>query len=150
MALQEAGWFERASIRIRASDASRSALVRARSGCYRERSFRSLPPTLRDKYFTREGDIWKIDARIHGHVEWAQVNLMHEGEISPLVGTTFIFCRNVFIYFSPATMAQTVQRFSKGMPRPGYLFTGAAESLVRNPAEFDLREIAGAFVYVLE
>ncbi len=150
MALHEAGLFKRASIRIRASDASRSALTRARSGCYRERSFRSLPPALRDKYFTRNGDVWQIDARLHDRVEWTQVNLMLEQEISPFVGSTFIFCRNVFIYFSSAAIAETVQRFCKGMPRPGYLFTGASESLVRNSAGFDLREIAGAFVYVLE
>jgi chemotaxis protein methyltransferase CheR len=150
MALQEAGWFERASIRIRASDASQSALARARSGSYRARSFRSLPAVLREKYFTQAGEMWQIDARLQARVEWAQVNLMVEEQIAPFLGSTFIFCRNVFIYFSPATIAQTVRRFHRSMPRPGYLFTGAAESLVRNPAGFDLREVAGAFVYVVE
>ena len=47
MALAEAGWFERAEFRIYASDASQAALDRARSGFYRERSFRVLPPCLR-------------------------------------------------------------------------------------------------------
>jgi chemotaxis protein methyltransferase CheR len=34
------------------------------------------------------------------------------------------------------------------MPRPGYLFLGAAESLVKVTSTFQLQEIGGAFVYV--
>ena len=44
MALEEAGWLERAPVRIWASDASPSAIARARLGRYRDRSFRALPP----------------------------------------------------------------------------------------------------------
>src|SRR5262245_53166925 len=43
MALNEAGWFERASIEIVATDASSKAIDRAEKGVYRERSFRNLP-----------------------------------------------------------------------------------------------------------
>src|SRR4051812_26084108 len=42
MALEEAGWFDRATIEIYASDASTSAIEKARRGVYRERSFRNL------------------------------------------------------------------------------------------------------------
>jgi chemotaxis protein methyltransferase CheR len=150
MALQEAGWFDRVPIRIQASDASMEVLVRARAGLFRSRSFRTLPPHLQARYFTEEAGGWRIDPRIHARVEWAHVNLMVEEQIAPFVSSTFVFCRNVFIYFSPNTIAKTVQRFSTGMRRPGYLFTGAAESLVRSSQEFELREVAGAFVYVLE
>jgi len=51
MALNEAGWFERASNEIVASDASSKAIDRARKGVYRERAFRNLPARLRDRYF---------------------------------------------------------------------------------------------------
>ena len=44
IALNEAGWFQRASIEIVASDASSKAIDRAVAGVYRERSFRN--PTL--------------------------------------------------------------------------------------------------------
>jgi len=54
MALTEAGWFERTTIEIWASDVSSTALAKARAGVYRERSFRALPPVLRDRYFTSE------------------------------------------------------------------------------------------------
>src|SRR5688572_237466 len=51
IALAEAGWSDR-PIEILASDASEAALEKARAGFYRERSFRALPPGLREKYFT--------------------------------------------------------------------------------------------------
>src|SRR5438046_3014794 len=54
MALHEAGWFDRARINIYASDASPRAVEAARNGMYRERSFRSLPRRLREKYFIRD------------------------------------------------------------------------------------------------
>src|SRR5829696_3914827 len=53
IALNEAGWFERASIEIVASDASSKAIDRATKGVYRERAFRNLAPHLRDRYFER-------------------------------------------------------------------------------------------------
>lgn len=150
IALAEARWFERAAFRIHASDASPAALARARTGRYRERSFRSLPPQLRDKYFTATGDGWQVASGLHSRIDWAHVNLMAADQIAPFVGSTFVFCRNVFIYFAPSTISKTVQRFAEGMPRPGFLFTGVSESLVRLSTEFDLREVSGAFLYVLE
>ena len=51
MRLNENGWFERANIEIYASDLSTHALERARSGLYRDRSFRALPAPLKEKYF---------------------------------------------------------------------------------------------------
>jgi hypothetical protein len=36
------------------------------------------------------------------------------------------------------------------MPRPGYLCLGASESLLRLGTPFELRDIGGAFMYVLD
>src|SRR5215213_2652491 len=58
--LNENGWFERADIKIYASDASSAALERAQKGNYRERSFRALPANLKEKYFTSEGKEWRV------------------------------------------------------------------------------------------
>ena len=59
-----------------------------------------------------------------------------------------IFCRNVFIYFSDATIRRVAQSFAHGMPDDGYLFLGASESLTRLATDFELAEVGGAFVYV--
>ena len=148
IALSEAGWFERASIEIVATDASSKAIDRATRGIYRERAFRNLPPPLRDRYFERDGSDWRVRSSIHSRIKWGLANLMEEDRISHLADADFIFCRNVFIYFSETAISRVVRSFSRFIRPPGYLFVGAAESLIRMTTDFNLTEIDDAFVYV--
>jgi chemotaxis protein methyltransferase CheR len=148
IALAEAGWFDRADVEIWASDTSPAALDRAGRGVYRERSFRALPPALRDKYFTPADGGWQVDPGLKARVRYSRANLLDPAETRDLAAAPFIFCRNVFIYFSGPTVARVVARFAERMPRPGYLFLGVSESLVRARTAFELEEISGAFVYV--
>jgi chemotaxis protein methyltransferase CheR len=150
IALNEAGWFDRLPIEIVASDASQSALQKAQRGHYRQRAFRALPLHLRERYFTEDESGYQIVPEIHQRVRWQSANLMNEADVARLACVPVIFCRNAFIYFSPATVRQTVQRFYKRMPAPGYLFVGVAESLMRLNIDFQLREIGDAFAYVKE
>src|SRR5579863_2385134 len=97
MALDQAGWFERGPIEIIASDGSQSALARAQKGIYRERSFRALPPALRDRYFKPTNEGWQVDRDIARRIRWYAVNLMDSAQISARMPVHVIFCRNVFI-----------------------------------------------------
>ena len=148
MALKEAGWFERASIEILASDASTKAIQRAQQGVYRDRAFRNLPVPLRERYFEQDGPAWRIKREIHSRIKWGIANLMDEGELAQMANADFIFCRNVFIYFSESAISRAVRSFGKFIRSPGYLFVGAAESLLRLTTDFTLAEIDDAFVYV--
>jgi chemotaxis protein methyltransferase CheR len=148
IALNEAGWFERTSIEIVASDASSKAIDRAVQGVYRTRALRNLPPHLRDRYFEPNGADWRIKSDIHGRIKWGLANLMDEDKIAPLASADFIFCRNVFIYFSESAIRRAVHSFARFIRPPGYLFVGAAESLLRLSTDFTLTEIDDAFVYV--
>ena len=151
IALSEAGWFHRATIELHASDASDSALQRAQQRRYGRRSFRQLPDELRDKYFTRDSDReeWIVKPELYARVAtWTRVNLIQAGEAALLGGSDVIFCRNLFIYFTPATVREVAARFSNWMPSPGFLCVGAAESLLRTGAGFELQDLGGAYVYV--
>lgn len=148
IALNEAGWFERVPIEILASDASSKAIARAEAGVYRERAFRNLPAPLRDRYFERDGSDWRVASNIHSRIKWGIANLMDEDQIVPLASADFIFCRNVFIYFSESAIGRVVRSFSRHIRPPGFLFVGAAESLLRLTTDFTLAEIDDAFVYV--
>ena len=147
MALNEAGWFEKTSIEILASDASTKAIERAKQGVYKERAFRNLPAHLRERYFEPEGSGWRISSDLHSRIKWGIANLMDESQIAPLAAVDFIFCRNVFIYFSETAIGRAVRSFSRFIRPPGYLFVGAAESLLRLTTDFTLTEIDDAFVY---
>ena len=43
-----------------------------------------------------------------------------------------IFCRNLFIYFTPACVREVALSLARAMPSPGYLCVGAAESLLQS------------------
>ena len=147
MALNEAGWFERAPIEIVASDASSKAIERAINGVYKQRAFRNLPSELRERYFEPEGSVWRVRRDLHSRIKWSVANLMEEDQIAPLAAANFIFCRNVFIYFSESAITRVVRSFARFIKPPGYLFVGAAESLLRLTTDFTLTEVDDAFVY---
>ncbi len=146
MALAEAGWSS-APIELVASDASEAALARARDGLFRERSFRTLPPELRAKYFRPQGEALAIDPRIAARVDFRWANLMDLKGAPGLGDFQVIFCRNVFIYFSGTAIRRVVSCFAERLPPGGHLFVGASESLVKLTGEFDLTEMGPSFVY---
>ena len=70
-----------------------------------------------------------------------------DDQISHLAAADFIFCRNVFIYFSESAIGRVARTFARFIRPPGYLFIGAAESLLRLTTDFNLTEVGDAFVY---
>ena len=149
MALEEAGWFQRASIEIHGSDASTTALDKARAGNYRERSFRSLPPHLREKYFIANNGTFSPVASLSARINsWSTVNLLNRNQVMAHAGSHVVFCRNAFIYFSVQKVREVVGMLEQAMPTPGFLFVGASESLVAISDRFALEDRERAFVYV--
>ncbi len=147
IALAEAGWLQRGQIEIVGSDANATGLDKARRGIFRERSFRSLPSALREKYFQQVPQGWCIAPELLVRVRFQRANLVVPAEIELLARAPIIFCRNVFIYFSERSIRRTVSCFAHCMPSEGHLFVGVSESLVRITKDFDLEEVGGAFVY---
>lgn len=149
MVLEEAGLFARGRIEIHASDASPAAIEKARAGRFRERSFRALPPALRERYFSRDKEAWSVSPALHARVtSWSTVNMLCDAEVAAHARVPIVFCRNLFIYFSQAAIGRVVEQLARAMPAPGYLCLGASESLLRLQTAFGLEEIGGAFVYI--
>jgi len=149
MALSEGGWFERIPIEIVGTDASCAALKKAKAGVFRERAFRNLPLSLRNKYFSKEGNEWRISPEIQSRVRWDLANLVNRNEIAPFAESPFIFCRNVFIYFSIEMIRRVIKTFADHILSPAYLFVGVSESLLKVSNDFDLINVGEAFVYKL-
>lgn len=146
--LKESGWFEKLNIEINATDASRRSIEKAKEGLYRERSFRNSPQHMKEKYFLKQGNMFKIAEDIHKRVKFGVANLLETHKIYDLAASQVIFCRNVFIYFSENVIRKIVSFLYERMPSPGYLFVGAAESLLKITSDFQLKEMGGAFCYV--
>jgi chemotaxis protein methyltransferase CheR len=148
MLLNEAGWFERLPIELLASDASPSAVARAKLGHYGQRSFRNLPAALKEKYFVPEDRQWAVVPDLQRRVSYDIVNLVAEEQVRRHASAPIIVCRNVFIYFSDESIRRALSVFEHAMPVPGYLCVGASESLLRRTVAFELQDIGGAFMYV--
>lgn len=150
MALSEAGWYGRAEIELRASDASAAALRQAATRTYRGRAFRQLPAELRERYFeSTDGVSWRVRDTLYARIDsWTCVNAVRADEVAVHAAADVIFCRNLFIYFDAPTIQRVVEQFATRMPSPGFLCLGAAESLLRLSTRFELRELGGTYVYV--
>lgn len=119
------GW----SCEIVAIDLSATALERARAGIYSQFEVqRGLPTPLLLKYFRRAGADWQLSDELRAMVRFREFNLLNE--LAPFGQCDVVFCRNVLIYFDPATKSRTLENLARRMPRDGALFLGASETVM--------------------
>lgn len=117
-------------VRILATDISSAALEASRAGRYRERSLRTVAPSLRDQYFNQDGEQLVVGDRLRSIVTFAQHNLV-TGSMPPLGETAFdlIVCRNVLIYFDGETADRVIDGLRNTLRREGTLILGSADVL---------------------
>lgn len=115
-------------VQITGTDISPAAVAHAQRGCYNELEIsRGMDPTRLRKYFTQDGDQWKIRSEIQRMCRFSMRNL-HE----PFVGMSnfdFIFCRNVAIYFNEEDRRKLFEKLADALAPAGWLFVGSSESL---------------------
>lgn len=128
-------------------DVDHVALEKARKAVYFHNSFRSLPKELQEKHFLRQGTGAVVKENIRKLVQFRQGNLLDGSSYEGLKPTDVIFCRNVLIYFSDATILRVVRQFHELLSPGGYLFLGHAESLSRITDMLTPVRFQGAMVY---
>ena len=126
MLLSEAGWFNRLPIEVMASDASPEAIADARAGRVRrsDRSETSRRPCAKNTSSPHDNK-WTVDPELQRRVSYDVVNLVDEDEVRRHASAPIVVCRNVFIYFSEASIRRALGVFERAMPVPGYLCVGA-------------------------
>ncbi|WP_441241460.1 CheR family methyltransferase [Tardiphaga sp. 768_D3_N2_1] len=119
------GW----RVEIVATDLSPEVLEKSRTGVYTQFEVqRGLPIQLLVKYFKQTGTTWQLNADIRAMVQFKQFNLLQD--YAHLGKFDVIFCRNVLIYFDQATKTDIFDRLAKASEADGYLFLGAAETVI--------------------
>jgi chemotaxis protein methyltransferase CheR len=123
------------------TDLSTEVLDRAKAGLYSQFEVqRGLPVQMLVKYFTKDGDQYRIKDDIRQMVQYRPANLLDA--FSGFGTFDIIFCRNVLIYFDEATKRQVLDRMAQLLPDDGYLLLGAAESVVGVTTTFTPHESA--------
>ncbi len=116
-------------VEILATDLSGEVLDRAKAGLYSQFEVqRGLPIQQLLKYFTQEGDSWRLAPELRAMVQFRTLNLLND--FSPLGTFDVVFCRNVLIYFDQETKIGVFNRMARQIPDDGYLVLGAAETVV--------------------
>ena len=132
------------SFEVLGIDFDRDALERARSGCYRQWSFRDQGMERARPYIEKRGELWCVREPIRQRVRFEQVNLVERLPPGPFA---VIFCRNTLMYFTGEHRQAIVQRFTDALLPGGLLVIGSAETLDRPPAELERVTVAGAYLY---
>lgn len=119
------GWH----VEILATDLSRSILERARRAAYSQLEVqRGLPIQILAKYFTQEGESWRLKDEIKQMVCFKEHNLLDGPPGSGRFDV--VFCRNVLIYFDQATKAKVLDDIAGSLAPDGYLTLGGAETVL--------------------
>lgn len=123
-----AGW----DVEVLATDLSTRVLDRAQAGVYPLERAAQIPQDLLHEFMLRgrgsQEGFMKVGPRVASVVRFARLNLNEEAY--PVTGPfDLIFCRNVLIYFRPATKSHVLARLARLLAPGGHLFLGHAESV---------------------
>jgi chemotaxis protein methyltransferase CheR len=114
---------------ICASDISDRVLEKAKAGIYTQFEVqRGLPITQLVKFFDKADENWQVKAHLRQVIRWRQFNLLED--MRPLGRFDVVYCRNVLIYFDPETKRKVLENIAAVMADDGYLFLGAAETVM--------------------
>jgi chemotaxis protein methyltransferase CheR len=118
---------------VEASDISHRMLAEAERGIYPLDSRHALPPELLKRYFQRgvgaQDGTCRVKADLRKRVRFQRINLF-QAEYPVARDQHVIFCRNVMIYFDPASRATLVHKLTRRLARGGFLVIGHSESLM--------------------
>ena len=114
---------------ILATDISDKVLLKAKTGLYSQFEVqRGLPVQLMVKYFEKTDDLWRIDPSLQQHITFRKYNLLDS--FRALGQFDVVFCRNVLIYFDQETKTDILNRLAQSIAPDGFLFLGAAETVM--------------------
>jgi chemotaxis protein methyltransferase CheR len=121
-----AGALSDCQISIRATDVDAETLETARSALYHPDRLAEVAPELLERWFTREGDRYRLSEEIRSLVSFDRSDLNHPsaGEECDL-----ILCRNVLIYFERDRQEEILNSFADSLKSGGTLVLGKSETL---------------------
>ncbi len=138
------GW----EVQVSGLDIDGPALEVARRGVYHQNSLRAVSPALLERHFQRvDGGGVRVRDSVRKAVSFREGNLLDPESYRGLAPLDVIFCRNVLIYFSDASVQRAIALFHAALAPGGYLFLGHAESLARVTSSFLPIRFQGAIAY---
>ncbi len=121
--------FPRVNLDILATDISDRCLEKAQAGLYTQFEVqRGLPITMMVKNFEKVDEMWRISPKMRQSIRFKKLNLLDD--LRGMGRMDVIYCRNVLIYFDLETKKKVLEQMAQLLPDDGYLFLGAAETVL--------------------
>jgi len=122
-----AGALAAGAVSIRAIDVDAATLDAARGGLYHPDRLAEVAPELLERWFTREGERYRLSQEIRRVVDFSQADLNDD----PATGGEYdlIMCRNVLIYFERGRQEAILNGFADALKSGGILVLGKSETL---------------------
>ncbi|HEY6100286.1 MAG TPA: CheR family methyltransferase [Anaeromyxobacter sp.] len=133
--------------RILATDLSERALATARAATYGVRAARRLPPEVAGRWLEGTGEARRVAGAARALVSFERHNLASDP--TPAGGPfDVVLCRNVLIYFDPATAASALYRLANSLRPGGALLLGPVELPLASAMALERVVEAGATLLV--
>ena len=113
-------------VQVFATDLSESAINVARAGLYTEGDVKAIPAPLVKKYFTREGNSYRVVKQLREMCLFATHNLLSDPPFSRM---DLITCCNLLIYFDAAAQKRAIPTLHFALNDGGYLMLGKSETI---------------------
>ena len=115
------------SISVLATDIDTQAIAKAKNGVYDAKEVAGVPDDLKKKYFTQDGNLYKISDQIKSRVNFRKSDLLRDPYPTDY---HLIVCRNVMIYFTEEAKDDIYKKFYRALAPSGLLFIGATEQII--------------------
>ncbi|MCE9598126.1 MAG: protein-glutamate O-methyltransferase CheR [Spirochaetia bacterium] len=116
------------NLQLLATDITEETIAKARAAIYTDFEMsRGIQPTMRDRYFEKTGNGYKMRDAFRQHVTFSKLNLV--GGTYP-GGFDIIFCRNVLIYMDESVKKGLFEKLRASLKSDGILILGGAESVM--------------------
>lgn len=136
------------SLAIDAFDIDASRIEAAGRAEYGPGSVRLATAEQLERHFTPCGpEQWSLRPAWRRNVRCFWGNIMDLETFRGEALYDAVFCRNVLIYFSPASLRRAVRNFAEVLRPGGLLFLGATESIIGLSASFETIRLSGTIAY---
>jgi len=124
MLLAEWGALGAGRAELLGTDCRPDAVARAAAGSFDPGALRNVPPSIRERYCTPDGDVYRVSAQLRHATAWRTGDVLAAAEPGPW---DVVLCRNLAIYLRHDAVAALWTRLAAALRPGGLLVLGNAE-----------------------
>jgi chemotaxis protein methyltransferase CheR len=136
------------AVEISAFDIDTDALQTAKKAEYGSNSFRFTDSEKLIRYFKKQNESkHSVKESFRTGINFDLGNILKLETYKKLIPYDALFCRNVLIYFSEASLHKAIENFARCLRPGGLLFLGHSESIIGISDKFEAIRLGNCIVY---